>query len=125
MHKITIEIGEGVKIEGVQLEELGKGKFRIVELPNPFVDCFNYLDVVEMKREEDGSLRFVRVLEPSGWRRFSFFVPHDSHEGPLRPVLDRVAEAQGEWVIDYKGILQVFLPPESNWDPTQDIEQLS
>ena len=125
MHKITIEIEDGVKIEGVQLEELGKGKFRIVELPNPFVDCFNYLDVVEMKREEDGSLRFVRVLEPSGWRRLSFFVPHDSQEGPLRPVLDRVAEAQGRWVIDYKGILQVFLPPESNWDPTQDIEQLS
>jgi len=124
MHKFTVEIEDGVTVKGLPLEEIGEGKFRIVELPTPFEYCFNYLDVVEMKRKEDGSLRFVSVLEPSGWQRFSFFVPHDSHEGPLRPILDRVTEAQGKWVIDYKGVLQVFLPPGSNWDPTQDIEKL-
>ena len=121
----TVEFADGVTIEGFPLEELGKGRFRIVELPNPFVDCFNYLDVVEMQKKKDGLLRFVRVLEPSRWQRFMFFVQNGSPDGPLRPVLDQVAEAQGKWVIDYEGILQVFLPPESNWDPTQEIEQLA
>ena len=77
-----------------------------------------YADIVEAVPAEDGGLRFVRVVQPSGWSTHSFILAREAIEGEaVQTVLREVLENGGYWEAIFGGCLFICLPPGSNFNP--------
>jgi hypothetical protein len=77
-----------------------------------------YADIVEAVPAEDGSLRFVRVVHPSGWSTHNFILAREAIEGEaVQAVLSEVLENGGYWKAIFGGCLFICLPPGSTFDP--------
>ena len=77
-----------------------------------------YADIIEAAPAEDGSLRFVRVVQPSGWSTHSFILAREAIEGEaVQAVLREVLENGGYWEAMFGGCLFICLPPGSTFDP--------
>jgi len=120
--ELDVEIGGGCTLCGLALEDLGEGRYRVVDLPDPFNDCFNYNDVVELELIEKTRARLLRIQSESRWSRSVILISKNCDEELLTPVYSRVEAEGGQWCIDCGGILQIFLPPDCAWDPTTDIK---
>ncbi|MGO8786921.1 MAG: hypothetical protein ACLQVL_05995 [Terriglobia bacterium] len=72
----------------------------------------SYHDIVETDPQTDGTLRFVRVVTPSGLKTVSWILPKVQIESPaLSPLLGRVITVGGFWERIFGGVLLVHLPP--------------
>jgi hypothetical protein len=58
----------------IPLTAIGGRLYRLDGIPFA-VESAEYRDVIEAEPGEGGRLRFVRVVEPSGWRTFEFILP--------------------------------------------------
>jgi hypothetical protein len=57
MYEIDLRVGD-ITLNGIQVEPQEGDLYRIVEVPGPFVEDFEYMDVVELVRADDGCLDF-------------------------------------------------------------------
>jgi len=72
----------------------------------------SYHDIVETEPQIDGTLRFIRVVTPSGLKTVSWILPKIQIESPaLSALLDRVISVGGFWERIFGGVLLVHLPP--------------
>lgn len=121
MYEIDLRVGD-ITLNGIKVEPQEGDFYRIVEVPAPFVEEFEYMDVVELVQAEDGSLDFMRIVVPGGWRRFAAIISLELAESPeLAAVLERVDESGGTWARDFGGCLTILLPPGTTSDPMLDI----
>jgi hypothetical protein len=86
-----------------------------------------YRDVFLARRLTDGSLLFGRIVERANWRVDYWMLPSESSvDSPfLSDVIAGVEShgghvAQDPWIVNW---LWTFLPPETDYDPTNDIAE--
>ena len=99
------------------ITRLGGSLYRLDRVPLG-VEAAAYLDVIEAEPGEDGRLRFIRVVEPSGWRTHELVVQQHMIEGERADsLLQEVKRLGGHWEIVFGGMLIVCLPPGIECDP--------
>jgi hypothetical protein len=117
--------GENVPIE-IEVTSLGGELYRLEDpwLSNYGVDCAQFGDVIRADTLTDGTLRFVSVSEPGQWSIKTWILgPQPIRSEKLSPLFERV-EAEGGFACEdpwIGGVLWVFLPPESDYQPQADI----
>ena len=75
----------------------------------------SYHDVVEAELQTGGTLRFIRLLTPSGLKTVSCFLSRSQIESPkLTAFLDKVVAVGGNWERLFGGFLILNLPPEEH-----------
>jgi hypothetical protein len=113
---------EGHEIEmPVPVSRVGPNLYRVEEHPDFLSDIMDFGDVIEVERCTDG-LRFVRVVEKSQFKCFEFTIgPGTVRSAPMQRIFRKVEALGGRWdfLINF---LYVYVPPESDYDPTAEIE---
>jgi len=113
----------GCTASGIPVKALTDDQYLVEDLPDPFTEHYNHLDVIRLKRESDGSYTFRGVVTPSGWHRHRYMLPRrENLLELLEPVFRHVQAVGGAAMLDFGGCLQVFLPPECSWDPSDAVE---
>ncbi len=96
--------------EGLLVTPLGPNLYRLEE-SSVFGEA-SYHDVVEAEPQTDGTLRFMRVLTPSGLKTVTWVLAETLLESPaLSALLERVIAVGGNWERIFGGTLIVHLPP--------------
>jgi len=116
---------DGLTLDGLQVSELGQGRFRVDEIP---VICrrFAYKDVIAVAERRDGIRELTAVAVHAGWRRFDYLLSRDIAECPgLQRLLEKVRSLGGAWCRYFGGGLAIALPPGSEWDPMVDLTMLT
>src|SRR5437879_12102043 len=104
--QITFQHGDS---EGLVVTPLGPNLYRLEE--SSVFDEASYHDVVETEPQTDGTIRFMRVLTPSGLKTVSWILPQAQFESPaLSALLDRVMAVGGNWESMLGGVIRLHLP---------------
>ena len=105
---ITFEDGS---TEGLLLTALGSNFYRAEE--SSLLGEMCYKDVIQAEPQSDGSVRFLKVVTPSGLKTNSWILSKGIIESDaFRAILDSVMELGGNWEQVFGGVLLVHLPPE-------------
>ena len=103
---------EGGDSESALVTPLGANRYRLEE--NLLLGEATYHDILEAEAQADGTLRYLRVAEPSGLKTESWILSKTLIESPdLTKLLERVDAAGGRWERVYGGVLIVSVPPTS------------
>jgi len=87
-----------------------------------FTEDYSCGDIVEADRNGDNALVVKRCLERGNYRTLEYVLAPGWHEKQtIKQVLDEVQRLGGRWVGIFGGVLVVALPPDADYDPTQDI----
>lgn len=87
-----------------------------------FNEEYNVGDVVEAHRNSDNELAVIQLVEPGNFRSFQFILPLGWAEKPeMVNVLNHILAVGGEWEGFFGGILLVALPPDTSYDPSDEI----
>lgn len=131
---VSIEYPGGVTDNSTLVTPLGSGRFRLeldplscfsAECPQDLRELPNYGDVIEAVDIASGTLRFVKVVERAPLKRFQFLLSRDYAESPeLEMVLSRVETLNGHWERVFGGVLILYLPEDSDYDPSKKLKQL-
>src|SRR5262245_60278928 len=98
---------------------VGTNLYRLDAVPY-LSESAGYADIVEAVPGEDGDLRFIRVVQPSGWTTHDFILSREAIEGEaVQAVLRDVLESGGYWEALFGGCLFICLPPGSTFDPAR------
>jgi hypothetical protein len=82
-----------------------------------------YHDIVEAERQDNGSLRIIRVAKPSGLMTATWMVPKGFIEAPLTAaLLKKVMELGGNWELTFGGFLATYLPASEAVSIQQEID---
>ena len=81
----------------------------------------SFRDVIEAEPQPDGTVRFARILTPSGLTTLSWILSLDQIESPgLKLLLERVMAVGGNWERVFGGVLIVHFPPAHNQQLTAE-----
>lgn len=120
-----IEFPQDSTTIGALVTEIGPALYRLDSVPL-MVDSASFRDIFEAERLDGGKLRFLRVVEKSNWRTYSWLLPQDVVEKlTTTALLDRVTEQGGHWERVFGGVLFICLPSEVEWDPSPEIMELA
>jgi len=132
--EVSIEYPGGVTHYSALVTPLGAGTYRLGHDP---VSCLmaersrdlrelpNYGDVIEAVEITEHTLRFVKLVERAPLKRFQFSVSRDLVESPeLKTILSRVDSLNGYWERVFGGILIIYLPKDSDYDPSNELKNL-
>lgn len=109
--------------EGLQVTLVGPNLYRLE--CSSFFDEAQYHDVVETEAQTDGSLRFVRVVGPSGLKTVYRILSKSQIESPnLARFLNEVASVGGHWERIFDGLLILSLRPEDHDRLLEKLEDL-
>ena len=98
--------------EGLLVTPMGPNLYRMEESSILKLGEVSYHDVIEAEPQTDGTLRFVRVLTPSGLKTLCWVLSQTAAESPgLSALLDKVIAAGGYWERIFGGVLLLHLPP--------------
>ncbi len=86
-------------------------------------DLPEYKDVFEAQALDDSGFRFVRVTERAGFKRTQFVVGSGYQVAALKPIFEDVIAAGGYWERLFHGIVIILVPPDSSYDPKDDIRR--
>lgn len=87
------------------------------------IEAASFGDVIEADSISEGSLRFIRISEKSGWRTYDFLLSAEMAESKhITAIQDRVLSLGGHWERVFGGVLFLCLPPNSGYDPTDDMQ---
>jgi hypothetical protein len=133
--EVSIEYPSGATNNASLVTPLGNGRYRLEEDP---LSCFmadsprdlrklpNYGDVFEAEAIAARALRFVKVVERARLKRFQFPVSRDFVESPeLNTILSKVESLNGYWERVFGGILIIYLPEDSDYDPSEELKNMS
>ena len=117
--------GDDGVTEGAYVEVVGPDTFRLEDTPiwaNREDDPLHAGDVIEARQLPDGARLFVRVVERSPMRHYSWVVPRIFVESPeYRRFGVAVEAAGGQWQGAFGGVLWAHVPPESAFDPNAEL----
>jgi hypothetical protein len=114
---VVVEFPDGKLCVSLPASCVGTNLYRLDAVPYPS-EIAGYADIVEAVPAEAGRLRFVRVVQPSGWSTHSFILAREAIEGEaVQAVLREVLENSGYWEAIFGGCLFICLPPGSTFDP--------
>ena len=86
-------------------------------------DCTTIYDVIKAKRIDADTIRFVRVVEKSNWRTYSYSLQQrHTDSADLDMALAKIEENGAKWDQLFGGFLFVYVPPESDYNPDTDVE---
>lgn len=117
---VVVEFPDETMSVSLPLTRVGTNLYRLDAVPY-LSEAAGYADIVEAVPAENGGLRFVRVVRPSGWSTHSFVVGRTAVEedAALRAVLQEVLDSGGYWEAVFGGCLFICLPPGSTFDPAR------
>jgi hypothetical protein len=116
--KTIVEFPAEAVAASCPVTKVGERLFRLDAVPL-FTESAGYRDVIEAEQMGEGRLRFVRVVEPSGWRMYDFILPPHRIDSERGQKLLRELEARGGyWERMFSGLLFICIPPELDLDPT-------
>jgi hypothetical protein len=82
-------------------------------------------DVIEAEAQENGVLRFCRVVERSTWHHWEWLLPEDVYESRAFDTFLRAIVANGgDWEQIWGGIFFAHLPEGSAFDPEAELENV-
>ena len=86
-------------------------------------DCTTIYDVIKAKRIDADNIRFVRVAEKSNWKTYSYFLQQrHTDSADLDMALAQIDANGAKWHQLFGGLLFVYVPPESEYNPESDVE---
>lgn len=86
-------------------------------------DCTTIYDVIKAKQIDADTIRFVRVVERSNWRTYSYFLQEQhTDSADLDWVPAKIEENGAKWGQLLGGFLFIYVPPESEYNPDTDVE---
>src|SRR6266404_1248796 len=101
-------------IEGLLVTPMGPNLYRMEE--SSVFGEVSYHDVIEAKTQTDGTLRFLRVLKPSGLKSACWILsPPQLESHALSALLDRVMSIGGNWEKLFVGVLLLLPPPSEHY----------
>jgi hypothetical protein len=107
---------------GVPVIPVGDRLYRLDGVP-VLAESAAFGDVIEAEPTEGGRLRFIRVVEPGGWRTHQFVLPAHKIDSEWGQSLLRALEARGaHWERVFGGLLFVCIPPGLDLDPAPWVE---
>lgn len=96
--------------ETLLVTPMGSNRYRMEE--SSALGEVSYHDVIEAEPHTDGTLRFLRVLTPSGLTTVSWILSQNLIESPaLSVLLEKVMAVGGNWERMFGGVLLLHLPP--------------
>jgi hypothetical protein len=119
---VQVEIDVGV-VESMLLKPISDRAYRVEEQPI-LCDKFVIFDAIEGDLDDENVLRNVKVVAKSGWRSFQFAATRETWASGLMKKIAEKVEAEGglsEQVMG--GLFFVSMPPNSTYDPTEDVIQ--
>ncbi|MEJ7700555.1 MAG: hypothetical protein WKF71_13030 [Pyrinomonadaceae bacterium] len=120
----TIEIDFGdVKVGNVLVTTLGENLYRLEQ--SPLDERAFYKDIIQAKKQEDGSLLFEKVVELSGRNNYCYLLSKKFYEtSEFEELLKKIEKSDGYWEQVFGGILVVSLPPDSQTNLPKEIAKL-
>ncbi len=112
---VSFEAGSEQTMDVTPLE----GNLYRLEVTPVFVEQQLFLgDIIEAETQEDGVLSFRRLVTPSPWCHWQWFLSRATVESPAFEALKEAIEEQGgKWEQVFGGLFFVHLPKESRFDP--------
>lgn len=127
--KVDLRIPDIGVLDGHEVESLGNGLFRIEEPtfgpmfgeevgdPDELVD---YKDIVELELLPDGTYELRAIRSRGGWQKLDFILSRKFvQSGALDAAWSRIEAEGGICIQEALGMLRVYLPPDSTWDPME------
>ncbi len=85
----------------------------------------SYKDIIQAKKQEDGSLLFEKVVELSGRNNYCYLLSKKFYEtSEFEELLKKIEKSDGYWEQVFGGILVVSLPPDSQTNLPKEIAKL-
>lgn len=126
--EVSLSFEEGIT-EKLLVTPLGTDLYRLEE--TPIGGDANYLDVVEVvpgpgaNGGANDTLKVVAVRQRSPLKRYDWLLSKEfSESDQLQKFLSRVKGEGGTWETIFGGQLIVYLPPESQFDPTNEFVRI-
>ncbi len=122
------EQGEGIE-ETVDVIPLGANSYRLgstlLTLGDEKEDRLYAGDVIEAEAQENGVLRFCRVVERSTWYHWEWLLPPEAIESSAFKTFQRAIVGNGgEWEQVWGGIFIAHLPQGSSFDLEADFKNV-
>jgi hypothetical protein len=115
---------DGARHEDIEVTRLRDHQFKLTETPLLATVAVHAGDVIEAEPLADGTHRFVRVVDRSPMRHFSWVVPRGWFDSPARDAyLERVEAAGGTWEQISGGVLYVHIPSDSAFDAEAEFDR--
>jgi hypothetical protein len=122
--RINLWLDREGQYDGLYVEPLGGSLYRVADIPHPWFGPheIEYGDLVELERVAANTYEVRCVTQRGGWRRFEFLIsPQWAASEAFERLMSDVLENGGLCVRDFGGYLSIVLPPDSTWDPTNDV----
>ncbi len=107
----------------IHVEPLKDNRYRILGPEIAILtDEYGCGDVIEAVRNENNDLVVKRWLERGNYQTYEYCLAAGWHErDAIRKTLDKAQQLGGQWEGIFGGVLVIALPPECDYDPSQDI----
>lgn len=107
----------------VSVTHIEGNRYRICGAEIAFInEEYGVGDIIEAFRTDSDKLLVVNRIECGNFRKFEYcLAPGWADRPEMIEVLDRILAMGGEWEGIFGGVLLVALPPETSYDPSEDI----
>ena len=122
--QVTLEFPGDGSIGPLVVTYLGDRRYCLEESPLD-IESAQIFDVIEAETVDPSTIRFIRVVEKSRWKTYSYFLNQESIESlELAAKLAAVKPEGVRWDRVFGGMLFVYVPPDSDYDPDSDLESV-
>ena len=122
--KISIHFpSEDCTVSGIEVSQIADNRIRLNEAPM-LIESVGIFDLIEVEPIDDTTVKFVKVCEPANWTVYTWAIPQNIAESQkLTDSLLRIEKRGGHWDRVFGGLLNVYISPDSAYDPTAEIEK--
>ena len=107
------------------VSQLSADIFCVEEVPVFFAEEFSYKDIVRLQKINADTYEFINVIQKSEYREYFFNIPSlKSEPVEIGSILKKVRMESGHWERIMGGLLFIYLPQESAYDPTGDFDRM-
>ena len=111
--------------EQVAVTPLGSNLYRLAETPLGGSNDLELGTVVETERDDDGTLRVIRIVERAPFDVSEFLLDHRVRDSQLfKEFCDKLERAGGEWELIMGVDLRIHLSPDSTFDAEAELRSL-
>jgi len=117
--KISIYFStEQCTLVDIDVTAIYENHYRLNEAPT-LIEDVGIFDVIETEKIDESKIKFVRVSESADWTTYSWAIPKITAESEsLTEALRTVETNGGKWDRVFGGLLNVYIPPGSDYDPS-------
>lgn len=130
----TIIYPNGCTDNSAYVKPLGNDRYQLLQDPlsSMFAESEDeletlpkFMDVIFAEKVGEKKIRYIKVSESSEFNIFDYIITErmSEHSG-LKDVLEKVENEGGQSERVLGGILKIFLPLDSVYDPSEDLDKL-